>query len=139
MDETLNEKMLEAEPRWHPASEINDEIMMRLAALMRLGYCEQSALETDPRGFCRIVAGTLSACWAENLLGGCIASMPAVQRAMKAAYTELSVEERYRAIVLAIARMLGADGEALLAAELKPREVDPRLGNVTSRDIGPVN
>jgi hypothetical protein len=128
MDETMNERMLDAEPCWHPTQEVNDAIMVRLAQLMRLGFSNQSAIETDPRGYARIVCGTLA---------GCVASMPAVQRAMKAAYPDCTIEEKYRAVVLAIARMLGADGEALLAAELKPREVQPQLDLM--RPPGPVN
>ena len=57
---------------------------------------------------------------------------------MSAAYPGFSVEERYRAIVRAIAHMLMVDGEALLKAELKPREVLPQL-DLGSWPSGPVN
>jgi hypothetical protein len=124
----MDEQMLDAEPSWHPAQQVHDEIMLRLAALMRLGYCEQASIEADPRGYLRIVCGTLA---------GCVASMPCVQRAMKAAYPNLSIEEQYRAVVLAVAQMLTVEGEELLKGQLKPRRVEPQLDLL--RPPGPVN
>jgi hypothetical protein len=131
MDETMNERMLEEMdgPMWHPIQQVNDEVNLRLAGLMRLGFADAASIEQAPQSYLRIVAGTLA---------GAVVSMPAVQRAMKAAYPDFTIEEKYRAVVLAIARMLTVDGEALLKAELKPREVRPQpdLGSLPS---GPVN
>jgi hypothetical protein len=99
---------------WYDNRQVDYVIERAIAALMVLGWVKEERLKANSPRYVKEVA-TAVAC--------AVASMPAVQRAMGAAFnSDLDRVQAYGNVVRAIANMFGLDGDAL-TVELQPKQV----------------
>jgi hypothetical protein len=124
-EEIINEVI-----RWHPNDDLNNAVMGGLAALLRMGFADQAAIEDAPLDYIRNTCAIVSAT---------VGSMPAVQRALALANPGYNQEECYNELVRAIAKVFILDEEAVLAA-VKPTPSRPQPGKPTAPMApGPAN
>jgi hypothetical protein len=99
---------------WYNNRETDVVIERALAALQALGWVKEDRLKTNGPRYVKEVA---------TAVAHAVASMPAVQRAMGAAFDSgVDHVQAYGNVVRAIANVFGLDGDALVA-ELRPKEV----------------
>src|ERR1035437_9005123 len=91
---------------WHTNHDVNLAIENSLANLAALGLKKEAAVREHPEAYITSVATHAAAL---------LATIPAVQRAMKQRHPALSEVERYSRAAGAIARLLVIDEAALVA------------------------
>jgi hypothetical protein len=112
------------ETRWHDNEELEQAIMLRLALLVRWGRVEEAQIQSRPDLFVTAVC---------EALAGCVATMPAVQRAMKVAHPSLDGTQRAQEVIKKMAELFGISPDSMLEA-LTPKAVEPRPTFIPPRD-----
>jgi hypothetical protein len=114
---------------WYDNRQGDYGIERALAALQALGWVKEDRLKANPARYVKEVATDVA---------HAVASMPAVQRAMSAAFDSgVDRVQAYGNVVRAIANMFGLDGDALVA-ELRPKAVTaPPIIDPTNRPDRP--
>jgi hypothetical protein len=114
---------------WYDNPQVDYVIEQALAKLQVVGWVKEDLLKANPARYVKEVAVAVA---------HAVASMPAVQRAMSAAFDSgVDRVQAYGNVVRAIANMFGLDGDALVA-ELRPKAVTaPPIIDPTNRPDRP--
>lgn len=112
---------------WHDNEEVDRAINHRLATLIRYGRLEEERVQGRPDLFKAAVC---------EVLAGCVATMPVVQRAMALAYPDapgIDGAERSRIVIRKIAELFEVDADPMIQA-MQPKTLEPAPVFVAPRD-----